>query len=195
MWGLDHIKGWHWRTDDFELWNWRRVFRVPWTARRTNQSIVKKINPEYSLEGLMLKQKLQYFGHLMRKANSLENTLMLGKIESNREKGMAEDKMVRLHHWLNGHEFAQTLGDSEGQGSLACYSPWSHKDSDMTSWPKKNKYFIQIFFFSTSAPFLFHHPILDTTLHSVIMNTDQIFCRMTPKWYLSNFSETGVMSL
>ena len=86
------------RIDAFELWNWRRVFRVPWTARRTNQSIVKKINPEYSLEGLMLKQKLQYFGHLMRKANSLENTLMLGKIESNREKGMAEDKMVRLHH-------------------------------------------------------------------------------------------------
>ena len=71
----------HRRIDAFELWCWRRLLRVPWTARRSNQSILKKINPEYSLEGLMLKLKLQYFGHLMRTANSLEKTLMLGKIE------------------------------------------------------------------------------------------------------------------
>ena len=67
----------HQRTDAFELWCWRRLLRVPWTARRANQSILKEINPEYSLEGLMLKLKLQYFGHVMRKANSLEKTLML----------------------------------------------------------------------------------------------------------------------
>ena len=74
----------HQRIDAFELWCWRRLLRIPWTARRSNRSIIKEINPEYSLEGLMLKLKFQYFGHLMRKANSLEKTLMLGKIESRR---------------------------------------------------------------------------------------------------------------
>ena len=73
--------------DVFELWCWRRLLRLPWTARRSNQSILKEINPEYSLEGLMLKLKLQYFGHLMRRADSLEKTLMLGKIEGRRRRG------------------------------------------------------------------------------------------------------------
>ena len=75
------------RIDAFELWFWRRLLRVPWTARRSNQSILKEINPEYSLEGLMLKVKLQYFGHLMRRADSLEKTLMLEKIEGRRRRG------------------------------------------------------------------------------------------------------------
>ena len=74
------------RINAFELWCWRRLLRVPWTARRANQSILKEISPEYSLEGLMLKLKLQYFGHLMRKANSLEKTLMLGKMEGKRRR-------------------------------------------------------------------------------------------------------------
>ena len=76
----------HRRIDAFELWCWRRLLRVPWTARRSNQSILKEINPEYSLEGLMLKLKLQYFGHLIQKADSLEKTLMLGKIEGRRRR-------------------------------------------------------------------------------------------------------------
>ena len=76
----------HRRTDAFELWYWRRLLRVPWTARRSNQSILKEISPEYSLEGLMLKLKLQYFGHLMQRADSLEKTLMLGKIEDRRRR-------------------------------------------------------------------------------------------------------------
>ena len=75
------------RNDAFELWCWRRLFRVPWTARRSNQSILKEISPEYSLEGLMLKLKLQYFGHLMQRADSLEKTLMQGKIEGGRRRG------------------------------------------------------------------------------------------------------------
>ena len=75
------------RTDAFELWCWRRLLRVPWTARRPNQSILKEIRPEYSLEGLMLKLKLQYFGHLMQRTDSLEKTLMLGKIEGRRRRG------------------------------------------------------------------------------------------------------------
>jgi hypothetical protein len=77
----------HQRTDAFQLWCWRRLLRVPWTARRTSQSIVKEINPECSLEGLMLKLKLQYFGHLMRRADSLEKTLMLGKTKGKRRRG------------------------------------------------------------------------------------------------------------
>ena len=84
----------HRRIDVFELWYWRRLLRVPWTARRFNQSILKEINPGCSLEGLMLKLKLQYFGHLMRKADSLEKTLMLGKIEGRRRRG--RQKMRRL---------------------------------------------------------------------------------------------------
>ena len=74
----------HWKTDAFELWYWRRPLRVPWTARRSNQSILKEISPEYSLEGLMLKLKLQYFGHLMQRTDSLEKTLMVGTIEGRR---------------------------------------------------------------------------------------------------------------
>ena len=85
----------HGRIDAFELWCWRRLLRVPWTAR-LNQSILKEINPEYTLEGLMLKLKLRYFGHLMRKANSLEKTLMLGKIEDRRRRG--QQRMS----WLDG---------------------------------------------------------------------------------------------
>ena len=83
-----------WRIDAFELWCWRRLLRVPWTARRSNQSILKEISPEYSLEGLMLKLKLQYFGHLMRRTNSLEKTQMLGKIEGRRRRG--QQRMRRL---------------------------------------------------------------------------------------------------
>ena len=103
--------------------------RVPWTAE-SNQSVLKEINPEYSLEGLML--KLQYFGHLMRRANSLEKTLMLGKSEGKRKRGLTEDEMVGWHYQLNQHGLEQILGDSEGQGSLACCSPWGQRKSDTT---------------------------------------------------------------
>ena len=88
----------HQRTDAFELCCWRRLLRVPWTARRSNQSILKEVSLEYSLEGLMLKLKLQYFGHLMPRVDSLEKTLMLGKIEGRRGKGTTEDDMVGWHH-------------------------------------------------------------------------------------------------
>ena len=118
----------HQRIDAFELWCWRRLLRVPWTARRLNQSILKEISPEYSLEGLMLKLKLQYFGHLMQRTDSLGKILMLEKIEGR----MTEDEMVGWHHQLDGHEFEQVPGAGDGQGSLACCSPWGHKDSDTT---------------------------------------------------------------
>jgi len=94
----------HQRIDAFELWCWRFLW-VPWTAKRSNQPILKEISPEYPLEGLMLKLKLQYFGHLIQRTDSLEKTLMLRKIEGGSSQGMTEDEMVGWHHQLNGNEF------------------------------------------------------------------------------------------
>ena len=94
----------HRRIDAFELWCWRRLLRVPWTTRRSNQSIVKEISPGCSLEGLMLKLKLQYFGHLMRRADSLEKTLMLGKIEGRRKRGRQRMR------WLDGIMDSMDMG-------------------------------------------------------------------------------------
>ena len=119
------------RTDAFELWCWRKLLRVPWTARRSNQSILKEINPKYSLEGLMLQLKLQYFGHRMQRTDSLKKT-DAGKDWRQEKKGTTEKEMTGWHHWLNGHEFEHVLGDGERQGSLPCYSPWGRKESDMT---------------------------------------------------------------
>jgi len=116
----------HQRTDAFELWCWRRFLRVPWTARR---SILKEISPGCSLEGLMLKLKHQYFGHLMGRADSFEKTLMLGKIESRRRRGQ-QDEMVGWHHQLYGHGFVWTLGVGDRQGGLACCGSWGLKESD-----------------------------------------------------------------
>ena len=113
MWELDYKAGCQ-RIDAFELWYWRRLLRVPWAAGSSNQSILKEISPEYSLEGLMLKLKLQYFGHLMRRTDSLEETLMLGKIEGRRNGGQHR---MRWLDDINGHEFEQALGVGDGQGS------------------------------------------------------------------------------
>ena len=122
-----------WRIDAFELLRWRRLLNVPWTARRSNQSILKEFNPEYSLEGLMLKLKRQTFGHLMQKAD-IGKDPDVGKDWRQEEKGMTEDEMVGWHHWLDGHGFGQTLGVGNGQGSLACCSQWGRKELDTTEW-------------------------------------------------------------
>ena len=105
--------------------------RVPWTARRSNQSILKEVSPEYSLEELMLKLKLQYFGHLMQRTDSLEKTLMLGKIEGRRRRGQ---QRMRWMASLDGYEFEQALGVGDGQGSLACCSPWVVKSQTQLSY-------------------------------------------------------------
>ena len=124
----------HWRTDAFELWCWRRLLRVPLTARRSNQSNLKEISPVCSLEGLILKLKLEYFGYLMRRTESLEKTLMLAGIEGRRRRGRMEDEMVGWHHWLNGHGFGWTLGVGNGQGGLVNCGSWGCKMSDTTEW-------------------------------------------------------------
>ena len=104
------------RIDAFELWCWKWLLKVPWTVMRSNQSILKETNPEHSLEGLML--KLQHFGHVMQKANLSEKALMFGKIEGKRKRGQQRVRLVAWHHWINGHEFEQTWGDTEQQESL-----------------------------------------------------------------------------
>ena len=116
----------HWRNDIFELWCWRRLLRVPWTARRSNQSILEGLNPEYSLEGLMLKLKLQYFGHLMWRTDLLENTLMLGKTEGRRKKGQQRMR------WSDGITDSMDMSLSKlWELVMDCCSPWGHKKSDM----------------------------------------------------------------
>ena len=121
----------HQRIDAVELWCWRRLLTAPWTARRSNQSILREINPKYSLEGLMLKPKLWYFCHLMQTDDSLEKPMMLGKIESRRRRG------CQRMRWLDGITDStdmslSKLWEMEGQGSLMCCSPWGHRELDMT---------------------------------------------------------------
>ena len=119
------------RIDAFELWCWRRLLRVPWTASRSNQSILKEISPEYSLEGLTLKLKLQYFGHLIQRTDSLEKTLMLGKTDGGRRRGQQrmDGWMASLTQWTWVWKIS---GSGDGQGGLECCGSWGRKESDKT---------------------------------------------------------------
>ena len=136
-----------WRTDAFELWCWSKLLRGLWTMGRSNQSILKEINAEYSLEGLMLKLKLQYLGCLMWRADSLERPWYWERLKARRE-GDDRGQMVGWHHWLNGHEFwviLSNLGDGEGQGSLGCCSPWSRKSrTRLSDWRTTNVYTVYL---------------------------------------------------
>ena len=129
MWELDY-KADHQRIDAFELWCWRQLMRVPWTAKRSNQSILKEISPEYSLDRLKLKLKLQYFGHLMLSTDTLKKTLILGKIEGRR-------RWWQRMRWLDGITSVMDRNSSRLQElaldrEVACCSPWGHKELDST---------------------------------------------------------------
>ena len=139
IWELDHNKAEHQRIDAFELWCWRKLLGVPWTAKRSNKSILKEISPEYLLEGLMLKLKLQYLGHLMWSTDSLEKTLMLGKIEGRRRRGQQRMR------WLDGITDSMDMSLSKlrenggGQEGLVCCSPCDCKELDMTERLNNNQ--------------------------------------------------------
>ena len=139
---LKHCKT-KWKFYDLHKKNWQLRITIylhylqnsnesPWTARRSKKSVLKEISPGISLEGMMLKLKLQYFGHLMRRVDSLEKTLMLGGIGGRRKRGRREDEMAGWHRWLDGHEFEWTPGVGDGQGGLAYCDSWGPKESDMT---------------------------------------------------------------
>ena len=171
-----------WTIKKAEHW-WRRFLRVPWTVRKSKESILKEIKLAYSLEELMLKLKLQYFGHLMWRPNSMEKTLMLEGWRQ-KEKGMTKNEMVGRHHWIKGHEFEKIPGDSEGQGGLVCCSPWGRKELDTTEWLNKNWHH------SSKAPILqcsaffivqLSHPFM--TIGKTITLTRQTFVGKIKKIY------------
>ena len=139
------------RIDAFELWCWRRLLRVPWTTRRSNQSILKESTLKMHWKDWCWSWSSNTLttcckGRLIGKDPE-------GKIEGKRRRGR-QDEMVGWHHWLNGHEFEQTLGVGDGQGSLACCSPWGHKESDMTEWlnNKQERSFPESLSFPSSIP-------------------------------------------
>ena len=121
------------RIDAFELWCWRRLLRVPWTARRSNQSILKEISPGCFLEGMMLKLKLQYLTTSCEELTHWKRLWCWKGLEQE-ENGMTEDEMAGWHHWLDGCEFEWTPGVDDGQEGLACCNSWGCKESDMTEW-------------------------------------------------------------
>ena len=133
------------RIDAFELWCWRRLLRVPWTARRSNQSILKEISPRYSLEGMMLKLKLQYFGHLMQRVDSFGKDSDAGRDWGQEEKGTTEDEMAGCHHQFNWCEFEWTLGVGDRQGGLAWCDSWGLKKSHTTECLNWTDYFMHWF--------------------------------------------------
>ena len=133
MWELDCEEGWVSKNWCFWTVVLEKTLESPLIARRSNQSILKEISPGISLEGLMLKLTLQYFGHLMWRVDSLEDS-DAGRDWGQEEKGTTEDKMAGWYHWLDGCESEWTPGDGDGQGGLACCNSWGHKESDMTEW-------------------------------------------------------------
>ena len=178
----------HWRIDAFELWYWRRLLRVPWTARRSNQSILKEISPGCSLEGLMLKLKLQYFGHLKWRADSLD----AGKDWGQEEMGTKEDEMVGWHHWLNEHGFGWISGVGDGQGGLACCDSWGHKELDMTerlNWTELK--------WTGYCKFITCHQllILQKNLESQTFTQKLFISNVSVHWYFKIISEFWILIL
>ena len=137
MWEVDQKKAECQRIDAFELWCWRRLLKVPWTVKRSNQSIIKEINPEYSWKDWCWSWSYSTLATWCEKPTHRKGP-DAGKDWRQEEKRTTEDQIIGWHHWLNEHEFEQTLGDGEGQEGLVCCSPWGHKELDMTEWLNNN---------------------------------------------------------
>ena len=171
MWDLDIKKAEHQRMDAFELWCWRRLLRVPWTARRSKQWILKEISPEYSLEGLMLKLKIQHFGHLMQRTDSFEKTLMLVKIEDRRRRG--QQRMW----WLDGINNSMDMSLSKlwelVMDREAWRASWGRKELDMTeqlNWTASKPQCYDMKTFQLLRPF--------TVIIYFCVSTGKMFCSM-----------------
>ena len=132
IWELDHKESWALKKWCFDLWCWRRLLRFPWTARRSNQSILKEFSPEYSLEGLMHESETPILWPPDEKSWLIGKDPVARKDRRHEEKGTTEDELVRWHYGLNGQEFMQALGVGNGQGGLACCGSWGRKDSHTT---------------------------------------------------------------
>ena len=164
----------HWKIDAFELWCWRRLFRVPWSARKSNQSVLKEISPEYSLEGLVLKLKPLWPPDA--KKWLIWKDPDAGKDWRREEKGTMEDGMVGWHHQLNGHEFEEALGVGDGQGSLVCCNPGSGKESDTTkqlNWTELTRDWTYIPFTGRWCLYFWTHkedPIFQSDYLGVLVN-------------------------
>ena len=184
MWELDHKEGWAPRIDVFELWCWRRLLRASWTTRKSNQSILKEINSEYSLEGLMLKLKLQYFGHPMQRASSLEKTLMLGKIEGRRRRGWQRMR------WLDGITDYRDMSLSKlwklvmDREAWHAAVPWGCKELDTTkwlNWTENTRLRAKMFFCQTS-----------TDLQSAFKLILKLWIHLS-HWFSSNLSNLAIL--
>ena len=159
----------HRRIDAFEPWCWRRLLRVPWTARTSNQSILKEISPGCSLEGMILKLKLQSFSHLMWRVDSLEKT-DAGSNWGQEEKGTTEDEMAGWHHRLDGRKSEWTPGVGDGQGGLACCDSWGHHDwaTELNYWLICIHVFYGYFDFPTNGKYvvyIYEHYVLYMYIH------------------------------
>ena len=150
LWKLTVKKAEHQKTDDFDLWCWRRLLRVPWATRRSNQSILREINPKYSLEELMLKLQCfdltDNFVCVWCSQTTCWKSSWCWERLSAEEKRASENEMAGWHHWCNGHELGQTSGDSEGQGGLVCSSPWGCKEfwTGLSDWACSHRIYIYI---------------------------------------------------